>query len=203
MKLIKTLLASAAIAFFLTACSEEEKDLSLTDGTQAGASGINDASTSGLNRGAGVSGSEFGGPGGGGAYGYGEQGYGQGSGRGGLGPQFSDPNNPLSKQTIYFMFDSSQVQPDYLPVIQAHARYLIANPGQRMSLEGHADERGSREYNIALGEQRAKSVAYLMKAQGVSETQLDIVSYGEEKPAAYGSDEASWELNRRVELVYK
>ncbi|MGR9035025.1 MAG: peptidoglycan-associated lipoprotein Pal [Gammaproteobacteria bacterium] len=202
MKLIRTVLAVAVIAFFLTACSEDEKDLSLTDGTQTGASGIDDASTSGLTGGPGVSGSQFGGPGGG-AYGAGEPGYGQGYGKGGLGPEFSDPNNPLSKQTIYFMFDSSQVQPDYIPVIQAHSRYLIANPGQRLSLEGHADERGSREYNIALGEQRSKSVAYLMKAQGVSEAQLDIVSYGEEKPAAYGSDESSWELNRRVELGYK
>lgn len=196
MKLFKTLLAAVVVAVFLTACSEDEKDLSLTDGTQTGASGINDASTSGLNNAPGVEGSQFGGPGGG-AYGAG------GYGKGGLGPEFSDPNNPLSKQTIYFMYDSSQVQPDYISVIQAHSRYLVANPGQRMSLEGHADERGSREYNIALGEQRAKSVAYLMKAQGVSETQLDIVSYGEEKPAAYGSDEASWELNRRVELEYK
>lgn len=199
MKLIKTLLLSAFMVALLTACSEDDKDLSLTDGTQTAASGINDAATSGLNNAPGISGSQFGGPGGGGSYGYGEQGY----GNGGLGPQFSDPNNPLSKRTIYFMFDSSQVQPDYIAVIQAHSRYLIANPGQRMSLEGHADERGSREYNIALGEQRAKSVAYLMKAQGVSEAQLDIVSYGEEKPAAYGNDEAAWELNRRVELVYK
>jgi peptidoglycan-associated lipoprotein len=101
------------------------------------------------------------------------------------------------------MLDSSQVQPDFVPVIAAHSQYLLAHPGQRISLEGHADERGSREYNIALGEQRSKSVAGMMKAQGVSESQLDIVSFGEEKPAAFGSDEASWELNRRVEVVYK
>lgn len=198
MKLNKILLALAFTAVFLTACSEDEKDPSLTDGTLNSASGINDASTSGFNNGSGVTGSEFGGPGGGG-YGSGQQGY----GKSGLGPEFSDPNNPLSKQTIYFMLDSSQVQPDFVPVISAHSQYLMANPGQRISLEGHADERGSREYNIALGEQRAKSVASMMKAQGVSGSQLDIVSYGEEKPAAFGSDEASWDLNRRVELVYK
>ena len=120
-----------------------------------------------------------------------------------LGPEFNDPNNPLSKRTIYFMLDSSEVMPDFVPVIAAHAHYLIANPVQRITLEGHGDERGSREYNIALGEQRAKSVAGMMKVQGVSENQLEIVSYGEEKPSAFGSDEAAWEKNRRVEIVYQ
>lgn len=191
MKLNKTILTLIIISVFLAACSDDEQDTSLTDGTQTSASGINDASTSGLNDGSGLSGSQMGGSG---QY---------GGGKGGLGPEFSDPNNPLSKQTIYFMLDSSQIQQDFVPVIAAHSQYLAANPGQRISLEGHGDERGSREYNIALGEQRAKSVASLMKAQGVSDSQLDIVSYGEEKPAAFGSDESSWELNRRVELVYK
>lgn len=187
----------AISAFFLTACSDDEADTSLTDGTQTSASGIGDASTSGLDNAAGLSGSQMGGPGG--AFGSGQ--YGSGNAR--LGPEFSDPNNPLSKSTIYFMLDSSQIQQDFIPVINAHSQYLTANPGQRISLEGHGDERGSREYNIALGEQRAKSVASMMKAQGVSDSQIDVVSYGEEKPAAFGSDEASWELNRRVELVYK
>jgi peptidoglycan-associated lipoprotein len=196
MQLNKTLLVLAISALFLSACSDDAADTSLTDGTQTSASGINDASTSGLNNADGMSGSQFGGPGG--AYGSGQYG-----GKGGLGPEFSDPNNPLSKQTIYFMLDSSQVQPDFIPVINAHSQYLAANPNHRISLEGHCDERGSREYNIALGEQRAKSVANMMKSQGVSDSQIDIVSYGEEKPASFGSDEASWELNRRAELVYK
>lgn len=200
MKLNKTLIALILSALFLSGCSDDETDQSLTDGTQMGASGINDASTSGLNSGSGMSGSQFGSGSGGG---YGSGGYGSGGYGKGPGPEFSDPNNPLSKQTIYFMLDSSQVQPDFEPVIAAHARYLSGHPDQRMTLEGHADERGSREYNIALGEQRAKSVANLMRAQGVSDSQLDLVSYGEEKPAAYGSDESAWELNRRVELVYK
>jgi peptidoglycan-associated lipoprotein len=120
-----------------------------------------------------------------------------------LGPEFNDPNNPLSKRTVYFMLDSSEVMPDFVPIIAAHAQYLVANPVQRITLEGHGDERGSREYNIALGEQRAKAVAGMMKVQGVSENQLQIVSYGEEKPAAFGSDEESWEKNRRVEIVYQ
>jgi peptidoglycan-associated lipoprotein len=101
------------------------------------------------------------------------------------------------------MLDSSQVQDDFVPVIAAHAHYLVAHPGQRVVMEGHGDERGSREYNIALGEQRAKSVASMLRVQGVGDNQLDVVSYGEEKPAAFGHDEASWELNRRVELVYQ
>jgi len=197
MKLNKTLLALAISALFLSACSDtDEKDTSLTDGSQNTGSGISDASTSGLNKGPGMSGSEMGGSGMHGVSGNGDY-------ASTLGPEFNDPNNPLSKRTIYFMLDSSEVMPDFIPVIAAHAQYLVANPAQRITLEGNADERGSREYNIALGEQRAKSVASMMKVQGVSENQLGIVSYGEEKPAAFGSDESAWEQNRRVELVYQ
>ncbi|MGZ4981113.1 MAG: peptidoglycan-associated lipoprotein Pal [Methylobacter sp.] len=189
MKLNKAVLALAISAVILSGCSEDEKDASLTDGTQNAASGINDASTSGLGNGSGLSGSEM-----------------SGSGmypNAHMGPEFSDPNNPLSKSTIYFMLDSSQVQDDFVPVIAAHAQYLVNHPGQRVVMEGHGDERGSREYNIALGEQRAKSIVSMMKVQGVSDGQLQVVSYGEEKPAAEGHDEAAWELNRRVEIVYQ
>lgn len=198
MRLNKTLLALAISALMLSACSDtEEQDAgSLTNGSQNAASGINDASTSGLNNASGINGSEMGGSGMNSMSGNGDY-------ASTLGPEFNDPNNPLSKRTIYFMLDSSEVMPDFIPVIKAHAQYLIANPGQRMTLEGNADERGSREYNIALGEQRGKSVASMMKVQGVSENQLNIVSYGEEKPVAFGSDESAWERNRRVELVYQ
>ncbi|NOS89560.1 MAG: peptidoglycan-associated lipoprotein Pal [Methylococcaceae bacterium] len=196
MKLNKTLLALAISTLMLSACSDtDEKDASLTDGSQNEISGINDASTSGLNKGNGINGSEL--------NGSGMNGVSNGDYASTLGPEFNDPNNPLSKRTVYFMLDSSEVMPDFVPVIAAHAQYLVANPSQRITLEGNADERGSREYNIALGEQRAKSVASMMKAQGVSDMQLDIVSYGEEKPAAFGSDEAAWERNRRVEIVYQ
>jgi len=197
MKLNKTLLALVISTLLLSACSDtDEKDASLTDGSQNASSGINDASTSGLNKGSGMTGSEIGGSGMNGMSGNGDY-------ASTLGPEFNDPNNPLSKRTVYFMLDSSEVMPDFVPVIAAHAQYLIANPVQRITLEGHGDERGSREYNIALGEQRAKSVAGMMKVQGVSESQLEIVSYGEEKPSAYGSDEEAWEKNRRVEIVYQ
>jgi peptidoglycan-associated lipoprotein len=195
MKLNKTLLALAISTLLLSACSDtEEKDASLTDGSQNAAGGINDASTSGLNKGPGMDGSEM--------YGSDKGMPGNGDYASTLGPEFNDPSNPLSKRTVYFMLDSSEIMPDFIPVITAHAQYLVANPGQRITLEGNADERGSREYNIALGEQRAKSVANMMKLKGVSESQLVIVSYGEEKPVAFGNDEAAWEQNRRVELVY-
>jgi len=201
----KTVLALLISTALLSACSDtDNKDLGLTDGSQNGLNGLNDASTSGLNDGSGINGSEMGGSGkyGSGKYGSGMNGM-SGDGASNLGPEFSDPSSPLSKRTVYFMLDSSQVQQDFVPIIAAHAQYLLANPSQQMILEGHGDERGSREYNIALGEQRAKSVANMMKIQGVSESQLELISYGEEKPAAYGSDEAAWEQNRRVELVYK
>jgi len=120
-----------------------------------------------------------------------------------LGAEFSDPENPLSKQTIYFALDSSQIQQQFIAIIAAHAQYLLAHPAQRIILEGHTDERGSREYNIALGEQRAKSVYRMMKVQGVASQQMEIVSYGEEKPASEGNGEVSWQLNRRVEIAYQ
>ena len=108
-----------------------------------------------------------------------------------------------SKNTIYFMYDSSQIQPQFIPVINEQSEYLRANSDQVIILEGHADERGSPEYNIALGEERAKSVAKMMEARGVFRGQLEIVSYGEEKPAASGHDETAWRLNRRVNLIYQ
>lgn len=193
MKFTKTLAAIAiASALTLAGCSgDEEKDASLTDGSLNSANGINDASTNGFDDGSGIGGGRFGSNG---KYGA--------KGANGLPPEFSDPNNPLSKRTIYFMLDSSQVQQDFVPVIAAHARYLLANPSQHVVLEGNGDERGSREYNIALGEQRSKTVANMLRAQGVSESQLSVVSYGEEKPVAMGHDESSWELNRRVEIAY-
>ena len=103
---------------------------------------------------------------------------------------------------IYFDYNSSQIRDESLPLITAAAEALAADTTQQLRLEGHADERGTREYNLALGEQRAQSVRDLIMLQGVSGNQIDIVSYGEEKPAAFGSDETSWQQNRRVELVY-
>ncbi len=192
MKLNKTYLALAMSAILISGCSStEEQDGSLVDGSQSGT----DASTSGLSDGS-MSGSQFGSG----------DGYNSGSGFNSgshLGPEFSDPNNPLSKQVIYFELDSSQVKQEYVPVIAAHAEYLASHSSQRVILAGHADERGSSEYNIALGEQRAKSVERMMRSQGVSASQLEIVSYGEEKPAVSGGGESAWQMNRRVEVGYQ
>jgi peptidoglycan-associated lipoprotein len=118
------------------------------------------------------------------------------------GSPFEDPNNPLSKHTVYFDFDKSDVHPEDREIVLAHATYLAQHPDTKVVLEGHTDERGSREYNVALGERRAKSVMQLMLLQGVSKSQIDMVSFGEERPVALGHDEAAWRLNRRVEITY-
>ena len=113
-----------------------------------------------------------------------------------------DPDSALSKRVIYFDFDSSDIRSEDRSVIEAHARYLADNPRASITLEGHADERGSREYNIALGESRATGVRRLITLLGASGDQTRTVSYGEERPAVLGHEDASWALNRRVELVY-
>ena len=108
----------------------------------------------------------------------------------------------LAKRTVYFDFDSSEIKGEGTDIVAAHARYLAANPGTRVRLEGHTDERGSREYNIGLGERRAQSVRRALLLQGASDAQISTVSYGEERPAVAGHDEAAWAKNRRVEIVY-
>lgn len=113
-----------------------------------------------------------------------------------------DPNSPLSNRTIYFEYDSSDISSEYADVLRAHARYLAANPSVTMVLEGHCDERGTREYNLALGELRAHRVKQIIMAEGVSNMQVSEISYGEEKPADFGQNETAWARNRRVEIIY-
>lgn len=109
----------------------------------------------------------------------------------------------LLKQTsFYFEFDSSTVDDKYATILAAHGAYLASTPSVTVRLEGHADERGTPAYNQALGEQRAKAVAQVLASYGVSTSQIQIVSYGEEKPKAMGHDEASWLENRRVDIKY-
>jgi len=108
----------------------------------------------------------------------------------------------LATRVVYFDFDSAVIQGAGVDVVAAHAKYLAANPQARVRLEGNTDERGSREYNIGLGDRRAQSVRRALLLQGVTEGQLTIVSYGEERPADPGHDEAAWAKNRRVEIVY-
>jgi peptidoglycan-associated lipoprotein len=113
-----------------------------------------------------------------------------------------DPNSPLSKRIIYFDYDSYVVKDEYKPLIEAHGRYLQANRNARMTVQGNTDERGSREYNIALGQRRADAVKRLMLVYGATEVQIETVSFGKEKPRREGHDESSWAENRRDEIVY-
>jgi peptidoglycan-associated lipoprotein len=108
----------------------------------------------------------------------------------------------LAQTIIYFDFDKADIRPEYTEVLAAHARRLAASPNLKARLEGHTDERGSREYNIGLGERRAQSVRRALLLQSVGDGQLTTVSYGEERPAVDGHDEGSWAKNRRVEIVY-
>lgn len=119
------------------------------------------------------------------------------------GHPLDNPDSLLGQQVIYFDFNSFSIREADRPVIQAHAEYLAANAGASVILEGHADERGSREYNIALGEQRSKAIRQLLLFQGAGVSQLETVSYGEERPVASGHNESAWQQNRRVEILYK
>ena len=116
--------------------------------------------------------------------------------------QFLDPSNPLYTRTYYFEYDSDTVSSEYDRPLEAHANFLKKHPELTIRLEGHADERGSREYNIALGERRSAAIKRVLVLKGVSEERVTVLSYGEERPAVEGHDEEAWAKNRRVEMVY-
>ncbi|HXF78902.1 MAG TPA: peptidoglycan-associated lipoprotein Pal [Usitatibacter sp.] len=113
-----------------------------------------------------------------------------------------DPNNILSKRSVYFDFDSNVVKDEYRPLVQAHARYMVDHRDTRIRIEGNCDERGSREYNLALGQRRAEAVKKIMTVLGVPDGRIETTSFGEEKPVALGHDEASWAKNRRADIKY-
>ncbi len=138
--------------------------------------------------GSGVSGSQVGGTG-------------FGTGGAGSAGQEADGRIP-EERIIYFEFDSDRIRSDFEPVLAAHARYLNNNGGARVVLQGHTDERGTREYNMALGERRARSVQRFLSVQGVSPSQVEVVSYGEERPAVRGHTEEAYAKNRRVVFAY-
>ncbi len=174
-RLLITLLVAAALA--LTACGPKVKKPSSTAGTEVGGSGA------------------------------------QGSGAGQSGSASAATGNPddetagpqgglLAKRIVYFDFDSSDLKGEATDIVAAHAKYLGTNPNARVRLEGHTDERGSPEYNVGLGERRAQAVRHALLLQGATEPQLSTVSYGEERPAVAGHDEAAWAKNRRVEIIY-
>jgi peptidoglycan-associated lipoprotein len=125
-----------------------------------------------------------------------------GSRSGGTGNPLRDPSSVLSKRVVYFDFDSFVVRDEFRPLIEAHGRYLAQNRGARMTIQGNTDERGSREYNIALGQKRADAVKRMMTLIGAQDAQIETVSFGKEKPKNAGHDEASWAENRRDDIVY-
>lgn len=114
-----------------------------------------------------------------------------------------DPNHALAKRSVFFDFDEFQIKEEFKPAIAAHGDYLSKNRGRQIVIEGHADERGSSEYNLALGQKRAEAVRRALELSGASDKQIETVSFGEEKPRAQGSNEAAWAQNRRADIVYK
>lgn len=177
---LKTL-AALLIVTLVAACAGPSK--STVDESAAGAVPTGGAASSGVTDSGTSTGGEMGGA---------------TAGAGALG----GPGASQENRIIYFEFDRFDIKPEYNAVLQAHARYLSGHPASRVRLEGHADERGSREYNIGLGEKRAQSVRSVLLLQGAVSDQIVTVSFGEERPAAIGSDEEAWALNRRVEIVY-
>jgi peptidoglycan-associated lipoprotein len=117
--------------------------------------------------------------------------------------ELNNPNGPLAKRSVYFDFDSYSVSQQYQPLIGAHARYLQSHPARHVLIQGNTDERGTSEYNLALGQKRAEAVRRSLTTLGVPDNQLEAVSLGKEKPVATGHDEASWAQNRRADLVYQ
>ena len=116
--------------------------------------------------------------------------------------ELDDPNSILAKRSVYYPFDVSAVQDEDKPVVQAHAKYLGQHSDRSVRVEGNADERGSNEYNLALGQRRADGVKKMLVVGGANSSQIEASSYGEEKPVASGHDEASWSQNRRADIEY-
>jgi len=178
------LLLVLVAACLLAACA--------STGEKSGGAAVEDRSTTATESGA---------AGGGGEQGQ-AQTYGAGEDSASGFSELNEPGSILSTRTIYFDYDSSNIKPEFQNVVQAHAEFLADHPDVTVSLEGHADERGSREYNLALGERRARAVKQQMVLLGANADQLRVVSYGEERPAVEGHDEYAWSRNRRVEIVY-
>ena len=130
-----------------------------------------------------------------------QQGTGQGQSQASAN-SFQNPSSDLNKTRIYFGFNSSDIQQKYKKILNVHAQYLTNHPKAHVRLEGNTDPRGTREYNLALGERRAKSVAQYLELQGVSSNQITTISFGEERLAAQGNNPQAWAKDRRVHIVY-
>jgi peptidoglycan-associated lipoprotein len=178
---------AAIAAVFLAGCaSQETQPEAPIDDKGAATASAGGATTSGLS-GTGVGGTTA---------------SGGAVGTGAGGNPLRDPANILSKRAVYFDFDSFVVKDEFRPLVEAHARYLVGNRGARMTIQGNTDERGSREYNIALGQRRADAVKRMMTLLGAQEAQIESVSFGKEKPKNPGHDESAWAENRRADIVY-
>ncbi|KWT65697.1 MULTISPECIES: peptidoglycan-associated lipoprotein Pal [unclassified Variovorax] len=136
-------------------------------------------------------------------------GSGGGGAASGVAPVTIDPNAQTAQgpvgvaRIVYFDFDSYTIKPEFQSLIDGHARFLKANPQRRIAIEGHTDERGGREYNLALGQKRSEAVRRALNLLGVSDNQIEAVSFGKEKPAAQGTGEDAWAQNRRAEITYR
>lgn len=185
---IQLILLAAVVALSSAACTTTRGKKGSVDNTGgAAASGTSDFSTPYTGGAADAGGNES-------TLGAGD---GAGSADGGFGAASDD----LSQRVIYFDLDSAEIRTDGLAVVDAWSKYLVTNGSAKIRLEGHADERGTREYNVALGERRANAVLQAMTARGVGAAQISVVSFGEERPLALGHDDGAWGQNRRVEIV--
>jgi len=193
LKKLPVLLISISLSL-LTACST-------TGDENTGDASVEDRTGDGVNPGNGQNGEGYEGQTGG----YNDSGMGDGTalnGQSASGDPLSDPSSPLSIRTIYFEYDSTLINSEGQSALNAHAEYLSLNPEKTLIIEGHTDERGTREYNLSLGEYRSRAVADFLTASGVPEQQTEVRSYGEENPVALDHNESAWQLNRRVELLY-
>ncbi|MGD2171423.1 MAG: peptidoglycan-associated lipoprotein Pal [Gammaproteobacteria bacterium] len=192
--LIKPLMIAAVLAVFVSSCATTQEEV-IEDGPPADGQSMEGGSISGgeTSGGASASGLEGGTEGGTSAIAGGEMTAAE---------MLEQPDGPLSNRTIYFEFDSAALTDESIAILETHGNFIAANGEVKVRLEGYADERGSREYNIGLGDRRAQSVRRVLLFQGASTDQIDTVSYGEERPVDPGHNEAAWAKNRRVELIY-
>ena len=163
---------------------------------------VEDRSTTGTPGQEGGTGATTGGATSGGVTGQPGSGTAGSTGAGSTGNALRDPNNILSRRSVYFDYDSTTVKDDYRGLIEAHARWLQSHRDARITIQGNTDERGSREYNIALGQRRADAVRQMMRVLGAQDQQIETVSFGKEKPRNQGHDEPAWAENRRDDILY-
>jgi len=193
-QIIKSWMMAILVAAFISACATTQEEIPTDDGPTDQSTTDGSATDGGTDSGADATGLD-----------------GSDTGDGGVivdsapltvAEMLEQSEGALSNRTIYFEFDSAKLTSESIEILESHGDFIAGNGEVSVRLEGHADERGSREYNIALGDRRAQSVRRVLLFQGASSDQVETVSYGEEQPAVSGHDEESWSKNRRVELIY-